>query len=176
MSRRHDTVQPTRHVDPDPRFGFPNHPTPTRCQTEPTLFDFTNGDRSGETRPATDNRLDKARRACSGCPIVKGCLQWALVNKPITRIGIWAGTTPTQRTTLRKRMVDRLGPDWIDVLAERNKARRERAAAARHNPLTVNQSRIIRLDREVNGPMPQPITPAQQQRNMARLVAGLKAA
>ncbi len=117
-----------------------------------------------------------ARRACSGCPIVTDCLKWALVNQPLTKVGIFASTTPKQRTALRKRIVYRLGPDWIDVLADQDQARRERAAAARHTPLTVNQARIIRLDREINGPMRKPLAPAQQQRNMARLMAGLKAA
>ncbi|MFE1198504.1 WhiB family transcriptional regulator [Streptomyces olivaceoviridis] len=163
------------YADPDPRFPFPHSPTPTRCQTDPKLFDFANGDRTSD-RAATEKRLAKARRACSGCPIVKDCLRWALVNKPLTKVGIFAATTPGQRTALRKRMVDRLGPDWIDVLADQDQARRERAAAARHNPLTISQARIVRLDREINGPMPKPLTPTQQQRNMARLMAGLKAA
>ncbi|MFE2384410.1 WhiB family transcriptional regulator [Streptomyces misionensis] len=166
----------SRFADPDPRFPFPHSPVPTRCQTEPATFDFANGDRSGESREATERRLARARRACSGCPIVKDCLRWALVNKDLTEVGIYAATTPNQRTTLRKRMVDRLGPDWIDVLADQDQARRERAAAARHAPLTISQARIVALDREVNGPMPKPLTPAQQQRNMARLMAGLKAA
>ncbi|MCE0446818.1 hypothetical protein LT493_26195 [Streptomyces tricolor] len=103
-------------------------------------------------------------------------MKWALVNQPLTKVGIFASTTPKQRTALRKRIVYRLGPDWIDVLADQDQARRERAAAARHTPLTVNQARIIRLDREINGPMRKPLAPAQQQRNMARLMAGLKAA
>ncbi|GAA2615430.1 WhiB family transcriptional regulator [Streptomyces roseoviolaceus] len=174
MSRT-GAAQPTQYPDPDSRFPFPHSPTPTRCQTEPTLFDFANGDRTSDPA-ATEMRLNKARRACSGCPIVKDCLRWALINKPLTKVGIIAATTPSQRTTLRKRMADRLGPDWIDVLAAQDKARRERAAAARHNPLTISQARIVRLDREINGPMRLPLTPAQQQRNMARLVAGLKAA
>ncbi|MYS40659.1 hypothetical protein GTY23_05255 [Streptomyces sp. SID5998] len=175
MSRT-GVANPSHFADPDPRFPFPHSPVPTRCQTEPATFDFANGDRSGESRAATERRLARARRACSGCPIVKDCLLWALVNKDLTKVGIFASTTPSQRTALRKRMVDRLGPDWIDVLADQDQARRERAAAARHTPLTISQARIVRLDREVNGPMPKPLTPAQQQRNMARLMAGLKAA
>ncbi|MFJ4895019.1 hypothetical protein ACIP5U_34270 [Streptomyces sp. NPDC088788] len=72
---------------------------------------------------------------------------------------------------MRKRIADRLGPDWIDVLADQIKARRERAAAARTNPLTVAQARIVRLDNEMNGPMPRPITPGRQRRNRALLAA-----
>ncbi|MFD8629625.1 WhiB family transcriptional regulator [Streptomyces hygroscopicus] len=173
---RTGSPNPSHFADPDPRFPFPHSPVPTRCQAEPATFDFANGDRSGESRAATERRLARARRACSGCPIVKDCLRWALVNKDLTKVGIYAATTPAQRTALRKRMVDRLGPDWIDVLADQDQARRERAAAARHMPLTISQARIVRLDREVNGPMPKPLTPAQQQRNMARLMASLKAA
>ncbi|MFJ6393948.1 WhiB family transcriptional regulator [Streptomyces sp. NPDC091972] len=159
------------------RFDFPHSPTPTRCQRTPQMFDFTNGDRAAD-RAATDKRLAKARKACSGCPIAADCLKWALVNKDLTRHGIWAATTPGQRNDLRKRLADRLGPDWISVLAEREQARRERAAAARHQPLSVNASRIVRLDREINGPMPtgRLLTPQAQQRNLARLVHGLTAA
>ncbi|MET9914462.1 WhiB family transcriptional regulator [Streptomyces sp. NPDC006476] len=171
MSRRPDTAAT------DPRFPFPHSPTRTSCQSQPTLFDFTNGDRTAD-RAATDKRLEQARKECSGCPLATDCLKWALVNKEATRVGVWAATTPGQRTDLRKRLADRLGPDWIDVLAAREKARRERAAAARHTPLSVSQARIVRLDREVNGPMParSPLTAQQQQHNLARLVAGLKAA
>ncbi|MFE1442941.1 WhiB family transcriptional regulator [Streptomyces sp. NPDC058739] len=123
------------------------------------------------------DQLGRARRACSGCPIARECLRWSLVQKPITKQGIYAATTPSQRTALRGRVADRLGPDWIDVLAAHEQTRREWAATARQNPLTVNQARIVRLDREVNGPMPrrQKVTSAQQQRNMARLMAGLAA-
>ncbi|MGQ4347526.1 hypothetical protein [Streptomyces sp. SAS_275] len=102
-------------------------------------------------------------------------LLWALVNKQAARGGIWAATTPRERNTLRKRITDRLGPDWIDVLADQIKARRERAAAARTNPLTVAQARIVRLDHEMNGPMPRPITPRRQRHNRDRLAAATKA-
>ncbi|MFJ7242665.1 WhiB family transcriptional regulator [Streptomyces olivaceus] len=169
-------ANPGSIADPDPRFPFPHSPAPTRCHSEPATFDFAKGDRSGESRAATEQRLDRARQACSGCPIVKDCLRWALVNKDLTRVGIFAATTPVQRVVLRKRLADRLGPDWIDVLADQDQARRERSAAARHTPLTVNQTRIVRLDRDTNGPMRVPLTPAQQQRNRARLLAGLTAA
>ncbi|MFI0515810.1 WhiB family transcriptional regulator [Streptomyces sp. WSLK1-5] len=160
------------HGTPDPRFPQPHSTTPTRCQTEPTLFDRDYGDCRKE------EELAKARRACSGCPLVTDCLKWALVNKDLTKVGIFAGTTPPhQRKELRKRLVDRLGPDWIDVLAEQEQARRERAAAARHRPLTVNQARIVRLDREINGPIPtgRLLTPEAQQRNRDRLMHGLTA-
>ncbi|MCX4581257.1 WhiB family transcriptional regulator [Streptomyces sp. NBC_01571] len=160
------------HLPTDPRFPFPA--AQTRCQSEPHQFDFANGDRTAggeETR----QRIEAARAACSGCPAATDCLLWALVNQRASRVGIWAATTPRERNTLRKRIADRLGPDWIDVLADQIKARRERTAAARTTPLTVAQARIVRLDNEMNGPMPRPMTPTRQRRNRARLAAATKA-
>ncbi|OQQ13106.1 hypothetical protein B0675_39440 [Streptomyces sp. M41(2017)] len=159
------------HLPTDPRFPFPT--AQTRCQSEPGRFDFANGDRTAggeETR----QRIEAARTACAGCPAASDCLLWALVNKQATRVGIWAATTPRERNTLRKRIADRLGPDWVDALADQIKARRERAVAARNNPLTVAQTRVVRLDHEMNGPMPCPMTPARQRRNRARLAAATK--
>ncbi|MFI6662676.1 WhiB family transcriptional regulator [Streptomyces sp. NPDC050523] len=133
---RAGVAQLTDHGAPDPRFPQPQSPSPTRCQTEPQLFDRDFGDRHKE------KELEQARRACSGCPLVTDCLKWALVNENLTTVGIWAATTPCQRKTLRKRLVDRLGPDWIDAVARQDQTRRERAAAARHTPPTVDQARI----------------------------------
>ncbi|MEV7076633.1 hypothetical protein [Streptomyces sp. NPDC093990] len=44
-------------------------------------------------------------------------------------------------------------------------------------PLTVHEARIVRLDREINGPMPtgRLLTPSIQRRNLAQLVHGLTA-
>lgn len=160
------------HTGLDARFPFPHTSTGTVCQTTPALFDFVNGDRTTD-RAATEKRLAKARTACAGCPIAAACLRWALVNKQAARTGVYAATTPGQRTELRKRLTDRLGPGWIDVLAAQDQQRRERAAAARHDPLPVSQSRIVRLDREINGPMSvrRRLTPVRQQSNRALLNA-----
>ncbi|MDX2565010.1 WhiB family transcriptional regulator [Streptomyces sp. TX20-6-3] len=173
MSRTHPT-----DPSPDPRFPFPHTSAPTRCRTRPELYDLASGDLSGDTKNAAQTRLEQARRACSACPIVTACLRWALVNKTLTQDGVFAGTTPAQRRALRRRLADRLGPDWVDVLAARDQARRERAEAARHTPLPVAQARIVHLDRELNGPLrllPQ-LTAEEQRLNRSRLVAGLKAA
>ncbi|MFI6254305.1 WhiB family transcriptional regulator [Streptomyces sp. NPDC051016] len=113
------------HGTEDPRFPQPKSPTRTRCQKQPQLFDFEHGD-GNRKMP----ELERARRACSGCPLVTDCLLWALVNKELTPVGIFAGTTPRQRTTLRARLAERLGPDWIDVLADRQQARRNRAVTS----------------------------------------------
>jgi WhiB family redox-sensing transcriptional regulator len=72
---------------------------------------------------------------------------------------------------LWRRLADRLGADWATVVADHDQRLRE---AARHTPLTVGEVRIVRMDRELNGPMPRArtITLVQQRRNRARLVAG----
>ncbi|WP_432189842.1 WhiB family transcriptional regulator [Streptomyces sp. Tue6028] len=170
---RYGATKPTEYLTVDPRFPFPHTSEPTRCQVTPQIFDYARGDRStgGEE---VEQRLEQARKACTGCPVAAACLRWALVNHPAARLGVWAATTPRERTQLRKRISDRLGPDWINVLADQDQARREQAATARHNPLTVTQARIVRLDREVNGPMPRPLTPGEQQRNRELLLAGVR--
>ncbi|MEU3050384.1 WhiB family transcriptional regulator [Streptomyces sp. NPDC006984] len=142
------------------------------------MFDLDLGDLSGDTKNAAQTRLEQARRACSACPVATACLRWALVNKTLTAENVFAGTTPGQRRALRRRLADRLGPDWADVLAARDQARRAQAEAARHTPLPVAQARIVHLDRELNGPLrllPQ-LTAEEQRLNRSRLVAGLKAA
>ncbi|MFE2823477.1 WhiB family transcriptional regulator [Streptomyces sp. NPDC059271] len=156
----------------DPRFPFPHTAQQTRCQRTPQMFDFANGDRVAGGA-ATDQRIEAARAACARCPLAADCLLWALVNKDATHTGIWAGTTPRDRNRLRARIADRLGARWIDVLADRKKARQERAAAARHTPLTVAQARIVRMDRDMNGPMPalRTLTPSRRRRNRERLAA-----
>ncbi|MEU3522061.1 WhiB family transcriptional regulator [Streptomyces sp. NPDC006654] len=112
------------HGTEDLRFPRPQSPTPTQCQRTPEMFDFEYGDcnRKGP-------ELIQARRACSRCPLAADCLLWALVNKDLTPVGIIAGTTPRQRTKLRDRLAARLGPNWIDVLAAQEQARRAQAAA-----------------------------------------------
>ncbi|MFD6823320.1 WhiB family transcriptional regulator [Streptomyces sp. NPDC060085] len=162
----------TDHVPSDPRLPFPT--AQTRCHSEPSRFDFANGDRTAGGKE-TRQRIEEARTACAGCPAATDCLLWALVNEQATRVGIWAATTPRERDTLRKRVAVRLGPEWVDVLANQIKARHGRAAAARTNPLTVAQARIVCLEHERNGPMPRPITPRRQRRNRDRLAAASKA-
>ncbi|MFE5795536.1 WhiB family transcriptional regulator [Streptomyces sp. NPDC056503] len=168
----------TRHTEPapDPRFPFPHTTAPTRCRRDPALFDLGFGDLSGDTKKAAHKRLEQARRACSACPVVTACLRWALVDE--TTENVCAGTTPAQRRVLRRRLADRLGPDWVEVLAARDQARRERTEAARHTPLPVSQARIVHLDRELHGPMkllPR-LTAEEQRLNRSRLEASLKAA
>ncbi|MFJ8158882.1 WhiB family transcriptional regulator [Streptomyces sp. NPDC094468] len=116
------TVYP--YSEEDPRFPRPQSPTLTRCQREPEAFDFERGDYARRMP-----ELERARRACSSCPLVADCLLWALVNKNATTVGIIAGTTPRQRAQLRSRLAARLGPDWVDVLADNQQTRPGRTTA-----------------------------------------------
>ncbi|WRZ96413.1 WhiB family transcriptional regulator (plasmid) [Streptomyces sp. NBC_01007] len=152
---------------PAPGIPFPYSPTPTACRTTPQLFAYDIGD-------SDQVRADQAKLACAACPIATACLKWSLANPALTTEGIWAGTIPRQRRVLRRRLTDRLGKNWVAVVADHDKRLREQREAVRHTPLTVGQARIVRMDRELNGPMPRrgTTTPAQQRRNRARLLAG----
>lgn len=150
------------------RIPCPRPATPTACRTSPNLFTHEPGD----TTPA---RTAEARKICSACTLAPTCLKWALANPDQTQTGIWAGTNPLQRRILRARLANRLGTNWVQVLAARDRAPRERAEAARTRPPSVREARIIQLDRACNGPMPHhtPLTPAQQSANRQRLLAAL---
>lgn len=55
----------------------------------------------GESGPAL-SKVAAARRVCGRCPIQAGCLAWALRSGEPD--GIWGGTTPGERRTLRTRL------------------------------------------------------------------------
>lgn len=156
----------------DADIPFPVPAAPTACRTQPAMFDH--GARG--TGPDDARRVAQARALCTLCPIATDCLKWALAHPDLTPEGIWASTTATQRTVLRRRLVDRLGTQWAAVVADQDRQRKERRALARNQPLTVRQAQIVREDRERNGPMGRPrpaLTPDRQERNRDRLVAGL---
>jgi len=156
---------------PSPATGipFPRPATPTACRTSPELFTHEPGN--------TDRaRAAKARTVCSACTLAPTCLKWALANPEQTPTGIWAGTNPLQRRILRARLANRLGTNWMHTLAARDRARHNREAAVRTQPLGVREARILQLDRTFNGPMPTrvpPLTPEQQAANRQRLLAAL---
>ncbi|MFE9913439.1 WhiB family transcriptional regulator [Streptomyces clavifer] len=154
---------------PTVQVPFPRPETPTACRTSPALFTHEPGDTDRE-------RTAKARKVCSVCPLAPTCLTWALANPDEVPTGIWAGTTALQRGILRARLANRLGTNWVTGLAALEQARRKRTAALRTDPLTVQQSRIVHLDREFNGPLPKrirPLAPEQQAVNRQRLLAAL---
>ncbi|MFD4543551.1 WhiB family transcriptional regulator [Streptomyces bauhiniae] len=166
----------TPAVVADDRIPFPHTGGPTRCQDDPKLFaieDVTD-------RAEREKALAQAKAACAGCPIVKGCLKWALANKTLTPTGVWAATTARERTKLRKDLVARLGDDWVGVVAEQDHRRQEKQRAARLAPPTVREALMARLELELiptrpapYEPWKEPMTPARQAQNWAVLKAAL---
>ncbi|MEU7378156.1 WhiB family transcriptional regulator [Streptomyces albidoflavus] len=176
--------QPPRFIAANDRIPFPETDRALPCRTSPALFqiDDTPTDRDPRAR---EEALTKAKHACSGCPIVKGCLKWALANPTLTRTGVWAATTKRDRTQLRKRLAARLGEDWAGVVAEQDRRRRELARAAHTVPPTARELRLARLELESipTRPAPynrwkEPITPQRAASNLRvlALVASGKAA
>ncbi|MFE2584559.1 WhiB family transcriptional regulator [Streptomyces sp. NPDC059378] len=105
-------MSPAGHHDPS--IPFPAPPTRTACQQAPRTFDV---DRGEITDPAATDRIRQAKTACRACPIATACLRWALANPTLTRTNVWAATTAPERAALRKRLVGRLGPNWVGVMA-----------------------------------------------------------
>ncbi|MDQ0408737.1 WhiB family transcriptional regulator [Streptomyces sp. NPDC000349] len=172
-------------VPADDRIPFPHTDQALRCRTEPGLFAIEDIHNTDEDPRAREKALVKAKHACSSCPIVDGCLKWALANADLTKAGVWAATTARDRKQLRKKLVARLGEDWVDVVAEQDRRRRERQRAARVAPPSVRELALARLELESipTRPAPynrwkEPITPAQaaSNRRVLELVASGKAA
>ncbi|MGW0607783.1 WhiB family transcriptional regulator [Streptomyces sp. NPDC002640] len=159
----------------DPRIPFPTASNPLACQTSPRLFAIE--DVTGTARPAA---LNLAKRACGACPIAAGCLKWALANPHLTPTGVWAATTHRDRNRLRRGLRERLGDDWVGVVAEQDRRRQEKQRAARHAPPTVREAVMARLELELiptrpapYEPWKEPMTPARQAQNWAVLKAAL---
>jgi WhiB family redox-sensing transcriptional regulator len=138
----------------DERIPFPRTDRPTPCQDDPALFAFEEAtDRTQRTKT-----IARAKLACSGCPIVQGCLKWALANPSLTRTGVWAATTPGKRGALRQGLVQRFGDDWVGVVATHDR-RREQRQTARTVPPTVREQMLARLELELIPTRPQPYEP-----------------
>ncbi|WP_432020278.1 WhiB family transcriptional regulator [Streptomyces sp. 1222.5] len=176
--------QPPTFIAADDRIPFPETDQVLRCRTSPALFQIEDIPTDQDPR-AREKALAKAKHACSGCPIVKDCLKWALANPALTKTGVWAATTKRDRTQLRKQLVARLGADWVGVVAERDRLRRERARAARVVPPTARELALARLELESTPTRPapynrwkEPITPQRAASNLRvlALVASGKAA
>ncbi|WP_331762460.1 WhiB family transcriptional regulator [Streptomyces sp. NBC_01508] len=170
-------------IPADDRIPFPHTEQPLRCRTNPALFEIEDI-HTGDNRDAREKALTKATHACSGCPIVQGCLKWALANPDLTKTGVWAATTVRDRKQLRKNLVARLGDDWVAVVAEQDR-RRLRQRSARVVPPTVREQALARLELELIPTRPEPynrwkepITARQaaSNRHVLELVASGKAA
>ncbi|MEU9943108.1 WhiB family transcriptional regulator [Streptomyces lavendulae] len=164
--------KPPAIIAADHRIPFPETDQALRCRTEPSLFSIEDI-RTDEDPRAREKALVQVKHACSGCPIVEGCLKWALANPSLTKTGVWAATTARDRTRLRKQLAARLGADWVGVVAEQDRLRRERAREARVVPPTARELALARLELEgiPTRPAPynrwkEPITPAQAASNL----------
>lgn len=145
-------------IPADDRIPFPHTDQILRCRTNPA--DFAIEDiHTDQDRHARMNALAKAKRACSGCPIVQGCLKWALANPDLTRTGVWAATTPRDRKDLRNKLTARLGDDWVAVVSEQDRRRAQRQRAARTVPPTVREQALARLELELIPTRPEPYKP-----------------
>ncbi|MEV5432765.1 WhiB family transcriptional regulator [Streptomyces sp. NPDC052701] len=144
----------------DARIAFPQTDKPLACQAHPEWFAHER-----TTAPAARRDIDRAKRACSSCPIAAGCLKWALANPGPSRIGVWAATTPRERSALRRRLTMRLGPDWVGVIAQADRARRQEPhrsagdAVPKPSPMWSHPYQ----------PWREPLSPDQQRRNLQLL-------
>ncbi|MFI2031918.1 WhiB family transcriptional regulator [Streptomyces buecherae] len=168
-------INPPAIVLADDRIPFPHTDQALRCRTAPNVFAIEDIHNTNQAPRAREEALAQAKRACSGCPIVNGCLKWALANPHLTKTGVWAATTAGDRKQLRKQLVTRLGEDWVGVVAERDR-RRERQRTAPLTPPTVRDTALARLELELipTRPAPydrwkEPITPAQAASNRRAL-------
>ncbi len=166
--------QPPTFIAADDRIPFPDTDQALRCRTSPDLFAIEDIHNTNKEPRAREKALAQAKHACSGCPIVKDCLKWALANPSLTKTGVWAATTKRDRTQLRKQLVARLGDDWVGMVAEQDRLRRERQRAARVVPATPANSPSPAWSWRPSPPRPapynrwtQPITPAQAASNRA---------
>lgn len=54
---------------------------------------------TSETEPY-QAQIEEAKAICRECPIIVGCLQWAISHK---EFGIWGGTTKKERDAFKSR-------------------------------------------------------------------------
>ncbi|MFD9284644.1 WhiB family transcriptional regulator [Streptomyces mirabilis] len=157
MSRRIRTTDSTTALA-DERIPFPETDRPTPCQDDRDLFAF---EEVSDPRKR-EKTIAKAKLACSRCPVVKGCLRWALANPSLTRRGVWAATTAGTRGQLRNKLVQRLGDDWVGVLADQDRRREQQQREARTMPPTIRQQILARLELELIPTRPQPYEPRHE--------------
>lgn len=82
------------------------------AQTDPDLW-FPEHEGTGEAL--------RAMKFCIRCPLMAACLEYALTD-PAGRYGIWAGTTSSQRKSIRRSKGIRI-PSEVDILRGKIEAR-----------------------------------------------------
>lgn len=63
-------------------------------QTDPELF-----------FPEPGGDYEPAKRVCRACPVLPECFAWTMENIDQHVPGVWGGTTPTNRRTLKRKMM-----------------------------------------------------------------------
>ncbi|MFF1604137.1 WhiB family transcriptional regulator [Streptomyces mirabilis] len=160
MSR---TAKAPATIEADLRIPFPHTDAPLACRTNPDWFAHEHGQNSKDDLA----RTERAKTACSGCPIAAGCLKWALANRELTPTGIWAATTARQRTGLRQRLQLRHGLDWVGVVAQADRERARYSEARPPAPDPVQAASPMWSSHYE--PWTEPVTTGQQQRNRGLL-------
>ncbi|MFD9053431.1 WhiB family transcriptional regulator [Streptomyces zaomyceticus] len=56
-----------------------------------------------------DPEVRSALALCGGCDLARLCMVWSLAHPGMTEAGIWGGTTPYQRRSIRRRLIGRWG-------------------------------------------------------------------
>jgi hypothetical protein len=98
----------------------PSHPVPS-CATLPQLFQHPLLEEPPTaSAPVAERRRHQAlaaeaRAACQTCPLVAACLYRAVVEHDVA--GYVAGTSPRQRTEIRRRLGVVVLPEDLDTLA-----------------------------------------------------------
>ncbi|MEV6439869.1 WhiB family transcriptional regulator [Streptomyces anulatus] len=153
--------QPPTFIAADDRIPFPVSDQPLSCRTDPALFAIEDVSTTDDPR-AREKTTAQAKQACSGCSVVTECLKWALANPDLTKTGVWAATTKRDRTQLRKQLVARLGDNWVAVMANQDRRRREQRRTTRTAPPTVRDRALARLELELVPTRPEPYNPWNQ--------------
>ncbi|HBF85890.1 MAG TPA: WhiB family transcriptional regulator [Streptomyces sp.] len=153
--------QPPSFIPADTRIPFPVSEQPLSCRTDPALFAIEDVSTADDPR-AREKATAQAKQSCSGCPVVTGCLKWALANPDLTPTGVWAATTKRDRKRLRKQLVARHGDDWVGVVAEQDRRRREQRHTTRIAPPMVRDQALARLELELIHTRPEPYNPWKQ--------------
>ncbi|MFD5978190.1 WhiB family transcriptional regulator [Streptomyces bacillaris] len=153
--------QPPSFIPADTRIPFPVSEQPLSCRTDPALLAIEDVSTADDPR-AREKATAQAKQTCSGCPVVTGCLKWALANPDLTQTGVWAATTKRDRTRLRKQLTVRHGDDWVGVVAEQDRRRREQRYTMRTAPPTVRDQALARLELEFVPARPEPYNPWKQ--------------
>jgi len=74
--------------------------TPACSDVDPELFFPQEVEAAPNKVVSKYLNLSEAKRVCASCPLAMKCLEYALKN---AEIGIWGGTTESQRESLRKK-------------------------------------------------------------------------